>query len=109
MMLRDKNIMESKKIYITINHLEHFQSGCMFKPGDILLMKKDHENCYDDEAIVARNKHQVKCGYVANSVCSVYRGTYSAGRIYDKVPEEFQCVVRFANEDALIGEVEVSD
>lgn len=97
--------MENEKIYITVNHMDEFHSNYILRPGDILTMKKDHDNCYDDEAILACNKHQIKCGYVANSVSTVYRGTYSAGRVYDKVPEEFQCIVRFANEDALIGEV----
>ena len=97
--------MQNDKIYITVNHLDDFNTTYMFRIGDILTLKKDHDNCYDDEAIIAYNKHKAKCGYVANSVYSVSRGTYSAGRIYDKIPEEYNCIVRFICEDHLIAEL----
>ena len=98
--------MKEEKIYITVNHLDDFNKVCTIRPGDILEMKKDHNNPYDDEAIAAYGKHNMKCGYVANSVSSVCRGTYSAGRVYDLVEEEFRCFVRFTYEDMLIAEVE---
>ena len=49
-----------------------------------------------------------KCGYVANSVHSVARGTYSAGRVYDQIKDEARCAVRFilAEEGCLIAELE---
>lgn len=97
--------MQKDSIYITINHLDDFNSTYMFKPGDILSLKKEPDNCYDDEAIVVYTKHGCKCGYVANSVGSVCRGTYSAGRVYDKIPEECCCIVRFISEDHLIAEL----
>ena len=97
--------MFNAKIYITVNHLDDFNTTYMFRIGDILTLKKDHDNCYDDEAIAAYSKHKTKCGYVANSVGSVCRGTYSAGRVYDKIPEECSCIVRFISEDHLIAEL----
>ena len=97
--------MFNEKIYITVNHLDDFNTTYMFRIGDILTLRKDHDNCYDDEAIAAYSRHKAKCGYVANSVCSVCRGTYSAGRVYDKIPEEYYCIVRFICEDHLIGEL----
>ena len=103
--------MQKDSIYITVNHLDDFNATYMFKPGDILTLKKDPDNCYDDEAIVAYSKHGCKCGYVANSVSTVARGTYSAGRIYDKIGIEANCFVRFISEDFIIGEInnEASD
>lgn len=68
-------------------------------------LKKDPDNCYDDEAIVACDKHGCKCGYVANSVSTVARGTYSAGRVYDRIPDEEKCIIRFITEECLIGEI----
>ena len=97
--------MRKDLIYITVNHLDDFNATYMFKPGDILTLKKDPDNCYDDEAIVAYDKHGYKCGYVANSVSTVARGTFSAGRVYDKVPAEFGGVVGFVTEDLLIVEL----
>ena len=101
--------MSEDSIYITVNHLDDFNSNYMFKPGDILTFKKDPNNCYDDEAIAAYSEHGCKCGYVANSVSTVFRGTYSAGRAYDKVPDEFKGTVRFANEESLIVELKMDN
>ena len=38
-----------KKIYITINHLDDFESQMFLKPGDVLALKKDKKNTYDDD------------------------------------------------------------
>ncbi len=86
--------MNEKEIYITINHLDDFESTSFIKAGDQLILKKDKNNLYDDEAIIVY-KESVKAGYVANSVHSVARGTYSAGRLYDKIGDEAECTVRF--------------
>ena len=96
-----------KKIYITINHLDDFESQMFLKPGDVLALKKDKKNTYDDEAIAAYTKDNYKCGYVANSVHSVARGTYSAGRVYDQIEDEAKCCVRFIlpEEGCLIAEI----
>ena len=63
------------------------------------------DNIYDDEAIVAFNENDIKCGYVANSVYSVLRGTQSAGRIYEKIKDDHECIIRFIGEDFLISEL----
>ena len=97
--------MNQSDIYMTINHLGDYCCTYTFKPGDVITLKKDKENIYDDEAIAAYGKHGTKCGYVANSVSSVARGTYSSGRIYDKVPDEFSCAVCFVTEEALIAKI----
>ena len=98
-----------KKIYVTINHLDDFESQLILKTGDVLILKKDRNNQYDDEAIVAYTKDAYKCGYVANSVHSVARGTFSAGRVYDLIEDEARCCVRFilVEEGCLIAELEV--
>ena len=78
------------------------------KVGEELILKKDKDNEYDDEAIIAY-KEDMKCAYVANSVSTVARGTFSAGRIYDLIGEEAKCVIRFilAEEDVMIAEAYV--
>ena len=97
--------MQNDSIYITVNHLDDFNSTYMFRSGDILTLKKDPDNYYDDEAIVAYDKQRCKCGYVANSVSTVARGTYSAGRVYDKIPDEIDCEICFITEGLLIGRI----
>ena len=82
-------------MFITINHIEEFYIGSDCRPGIRLTLKKDHSNPYDDEAI-AVYRNGSKFGYVANSVCTVCRGTYSAGRLYDHFEEETECIIRFA-------------
>ena len=96
-----------EKIYVTINQLDDFESQLFLKTGDILILKKDRNNQYDDEAVAAYTKDNCKCGYVANSVRSVARGTYSAGRVYDQIKDEARCAVRFilVEEGCLIAEI----
>ncbi|MBR2825699.1 MAG: HIRAN domain-containing protein [Solobacterium sp.] len=96
--------MFSEKTYITITHLDFYGGHTIFRVGDILHLEKEKDNPYDDEAIIAF-LHGSKCGYVANSVYSVARGTQSAGRIIDKIQQNAQCKVLFITEDLLIAEL----
>ena len=92
-----------ERTYITINHLDDFENLLFLKVGDEMILRKDKGNMYDDEAIAVYNGGDYKCGYVANSVHSVSRGTYSAGRIYDRFEDEDKCVIRF-----ILGEESVA-
>ncbi|MBQ6477857.1 MAG: DNA-binding protein [Erysipelotrichaceae bacterium] len=96
--------MKERNIFITISHLDDFNSAAFLKPGDLLTLKKDRNNLYDDEAIVVL-KDQMKCGYVANSVYSVMRGTCSAGRVYDQIKDDALCIIRFMNQELLIAQI----
>ena len=93
--------MNEEKLFVTVNHMEDFFGSGFFKVNDELTMKKDRNNEYDDEAI-AVYRRDMRCGYVANSVHTVARGTYSAGRIYDKIGDEVTCIVRFVTDDMAI-------
>ena len=94
-------------MFITINHIEDYCAVLNCIPNMKLTLKKDYENPYDDEAIAAYTKDNYKCGYVANSVRSVARGTFSAGRVYDLIEDEARCCVRFIlpEEGCLIAEI----
>lgn len=94
-----------------------------FLPGAVLSLTKDGENEYDDEAIVvnydppgAFDNDAIIPGsgydcmppttaFVANSVKTVARGTYSAGRLYDKFEGVLEVKVRFVVHRATIAEV----
>ena len=99
--------MDEHSIFITINHLDEYQGVFSIRPGDRLLLRKDRNNIYDDEAIIAYKENKAKVGYVANSVHSVARGTYSAGRVYDRIGEEAECIARFVmtEEGSVIAEI----
>ena len=98
--------MNSDGLFITVNHINDYGGVTRFRVGDELLLKKDLNNPYDDEAIAVYSlPKEIKCGFVANSVCSVARGTCSAGRLYEKIGLDSRCVIRFITEDLLICEI----
>lgn len=92
-------------MFITINHIDEYAGVEMFRPGMNLILKKDKNNPYDDEAITVYSDRRCRYGYVANSVSTVCRGTHSAGYIYQSFAEEINCVVRFVAGDFAIAEV----
>ena len=99
--------MESQKYYITITAISHYGGPEMFRPGMAIELVKEHDNCFDDEAIAVYNEKGRKCGYVANSVDTVARGTYSAGRLYDKFKEETAASILFITPEEAIAEVKI--
>ncbi len=100
-------MQNNKSVYITLNHMDDFMDYPEFiRVGQELTLRKQKDNAYDDEAIVAlSNDH--KCAYVANSVSTVARGTYSAGRVYDLIEDETNCIIRFilTEEGVMIAEL----
>ena len=92
-------------MFITINHIEEYMDIEYFRVGMELLLKKDDDNPYDDEAIAVYTSNMCKCGYVANSVCSVCRGTHSAGYIWQMIDWESKCAVRFISDTFAIAEM----
>lgn len=98
--------MNKNKVFITINHLDDIGGGpSAMNVNDQITLQKDLMNPYDDEAILVYGKHGEKCGYVANSVCTVARGTRSVGRIYDKIEEDQKAVILFITDELLIAEL----
>ncbi len=71
-------------VLVTITGLAHYYGTKPFKVGAVIKLKKEYDNKYDDEAIRAQLPYIGTVGYVANSTYTVYSGTYSAGRLYDK-------------------------
>ena len=72
-------------VLVTIAGLAHYYGTKPFKVGAVIKLKKEYDNKYDDEAIRAQLPYIGTVGYVANSTYTVYSGTYSAGRLYDKI------------------------
>lgn len=81
------------KIYFTLTGLKHYHGSCFLEPDMKLRLKKDHKNHYDSEAIEVKTKILGKIGYVANSPYTVEKGTWSAGRLYDKIGEKAKAKV----------------
>lgn len=92
--------------YITITGVKHFFGIEEFQVGETLILEKEEDNNYDDEAIRVLNEEGMVLGYVANSVFSVARGTQSAGRIYDKFEDLCQVSVCFIIGNSVIAQLE---
>ena len=73
-----------KNILITITGGNNYFGKKPFKVGRVLKLTKEPDNDFDCEAIKATLPYIGTVGYVANSVHTVYEGTHSAGRLYDK-------------------------
>lgn len=95
--------------YITITGVKHYYNMKPFKIGKIVKLIKDHDNSYDHEAIAVALDHIDTIGYVANSTDTVYKGTCSAGRIYDKFGETALAEVMFITHTSVIAKVILPD
>ena len=102
-----------EKIYITL--ITRDENVAV---GECFALKKEEGNAYDDEAILAEpvdyesEETNDSCDviydqnlYVANSVNTVARGTWSAGRLYDKLTKNMIAEVKFVVRGVAICEV----
>lgn len=92
-------------VYVAITGTKHYFGTEFIKPGQLICFVKDHDNPYDQEAIMAMLTPIGKIGYVANSPHTVPKGCRSAGRIYDTFDEQVFGVVRFVVKDTPIVEL----
>ena len=99
----------TRERYITITGVKHYYNMKPFKIGKLVKLIKDHDNSYDHEAIAVTLDHIDTIGYVANSTETVYKGTYSAGRIYDKIGETAYAEVMFITHTSVIAKVILPD
>lgn len=93
-------------MFVTIVGTSHYFGTEIFKVGQSLWLVKDHDNDYDDEAIKVVTEAGAVVGYVANSIHSVAKGCYSAGRIYDKFEGQQKIKVRFIIREDVIAQIE---
>ncbi len=75
--------MENQTL-ITITGINNYYGKKPFKVGSTVKLEKEPDNRHDSDAIVVTLPYIEKIGYVANSIHTVYEGTLSAGRLYDK-------------------------
>lgn len=95
------------KKYVSIVGFKYYCGKEPFVPGLMLQCVKEPYNPHDSEAIrvVLPNMPNVTLGYVANSVYTTANGTYSAGRLYDKVGESFPVKVKFVTNTVVIAKI----
>ena len=89
--------------FITITGLNHYYGKKPFEVGRVFKIIKEPDNDYDDEAICAFLPFIEKIGYVANSTNTVYQGTVSAGRLYDKIDDYAYAKTMFITHSSVIA------
>ena len=102
---RHTEVMKMERNFITIVSIAECNRFANLRAGDVLTLRKEPLNRFDDEAIAVYSGQQIKSGYVANSVSTVARGTHSAGYIWRDFEDTAKCTVRFIFEDGVIAEL----
>lgn len=74
-----------KKIYFTITGMHFFEGDEFIEPGMEVMLEKEPDNKYDNEAILVKLPGVATIGHVANSCHTVIGECHSAGRLYDKI------------------------
>ena len=92
-------------MFVTITGINHYYGVKLFEIGRVVRLVKEPENGHDDDAIRVELPFIETIGYVANSTNTVYRGTYSAGRIYDKIEDAAFAEVAFITHSSVIAVV----
>lgn len=89
-------------VYFTVTGTSHYYGLKPLEPGRVIDLVKEPENLYDSEAIKVQLPYIDTIGYVANSAHTVAGGTFSAGRLYDKIADTAKAKVLFSYHDAAI-------
>lgn len=98
-----------KSIFITITGANNYFGKAPFKIGRTFKLEKEPDNSFDCEAIKVSHPLIGTVGYVANSIHTVYEGTYSAGRLYDKFDSAAHAEVMFITHSSVIARVLADD
>lgn len=96
-------------MYITVTTFNKYHGPKPLVLNGIVKLVKDPQNKFDTEAIVCEMRYFGKIGYVANSTNTVVTGTMSAGRLYDKISDEYFARIKFITGNVAIAEILTSD
>lgn len=89
--------------FVTITGVRNYYGMKPFKVGKIFRIVKETDNEYDEEAIRAELPMIDTIGYVANSTNTVFAGTVSAGRLYDKIDNYAYAQTMFITHSSVIA------
>lgn len=92
-----------ENIFVTITGINHYYGKKPFEINRIVKLVKEPENPYNGEAIGVYLPFIDKIGSVANSANTVYGGTYSAGRIWEKIEDSAFAQVLFITHTSVIA------
>ncbi|MEA4920010.1 MAG: HIRAN domain-containing protein [Clostridiaceae bacterium] len=89
--------------FITITGQNHYLGMKPFKINRLVKIIKESENEHDPEAIRVELPFIDTIGYVANSINTVFAGTCSAGRLYDKIDDYAYAQIMFITHSSAIA------
>ena len=92
-----------ENVFITITGHQNYLGLKPYKVGRVVKLVKEKDNEYDEDAIRVELPFIDTVGYVANSTNTVYKGTHSAGRIYDKIGDEAFAQIMFVTHSSAIA------
>ena len=90
-------------IFITITGTNFYYGLKPFNVGSIVKLEKEKTNEFDSEAIQVKMPYIDAVGYVANSPNTTFKGTYSAGRIYDRMGDFAYARIMFVTHSSAIA------
>ena len=96
-------------LYITVLASNKLHGQKPLAIDGIVKLVKEPENKYDTEAIACEMRYFGKIGYVANSTHTVVKGCMSAGRVYDKINDEYFAKIKFITHQEAIAKIMSSD
>ena len=96
-------------MYITILAMPKLHGSKPLKLNATVQVVKEPDNKYDTEAIACEMRYFGKIGYVANSTNTVVIGCMSAGRVYDKINDEYFAKIKFITNSTAIAKILTSD
>jgi len=89
--------------FVTITGMNHYLGMNPYKVNRLVKLVKEPDNPHDPEAIRVELPFIDTIGYVANSVGTVFAGTCSAGRLYDKLEDYAYAQVLFITHSSVIA------
>lgn len=92
-----------ENIFVTITGQNSYLGLKPYKVGRVVKLVKDKDNEHDEDAIRVELPFIDTIGYVANSTSTVYKGTFSAGRLYDKIGDEAFAQIMFVTHSSAIA------
>ena len=91
--------------FVTITAMDYYLGLKPFKVGRKVRLVKEKDNEYDSEAIRVELPYIDTIGYVANSINTVFDGTLSAGRVYEKIGDSAVAQVMFITHSSVIAKI----
>ena len=93
--------------YVTITGLQFRYGSDFLEPNMRIKLTKEPDNEFDTEVIKAELPGLGTIGYVANSPKTVLGECYSAGRLYDKIPDSIYAEVCYVTGRGIVCSVDV--